>query len=283
MAARELNISSAAVSKRLTNLEKKMECQLLHRTTRAMSPTSEGLLYLEHAQQTLEAFDRIANTLRLNRSAPEGLIRINAPFGFGRQYMAAFVSDFVQKYPQINCQLDLSDRPLNLVSSAFDLGIRFGTLPDSGLHARKVASHQRLVCASPSYLEAHGLPRKPQDLINHNCLVLRQNEDTQNIWRFRKGGQDFSIRVNGNLSSNDGESVLTWALDHHGIAIRAAWDVWPYLEEQSLTQVLPAYELPNADIYAVYPHGQHLPYRVRLFIDYLAERMARRNSGAAQV
>lgn len=211
--------------------------------------------------------------LRQKSDEAEGLIRINAPFGFGRKYIARFVSEFILENPGIDCQLHLSDHPLNLVANSFDVGIRFGSLPDSGLHARKIASHQRVLCAAPSYLEAHGIPLHPRDLASHNCIVLRQNEDTYGNWHFNEGDQVHHVRVRGNLSANDGESVLSWALKGHGIAIRAEWDIHHHIKNGSLVRILEDFHLPNADIYAVYAYSHHLPARIRLFIDYLTEKI----------
>lgn len=272
-AARELDITPAAASKRLSNIEKNVGSQLLSRSTRSMSLTSNGTIYLDYARKVTSTIEEMNSALRQKTDEPEGLIRINAPFGFGRKYVSRFIADFINENPKVDCQLYLSDHPLNLIANSFDLGIRFGSLPDSGLHAKKIASHQRFVCASPSYLEKHGEPEHPRDLSDHNCIVLRQNEDTYGNWKFNKGDQIYPIRVRGNLSSNDGESVLSWTLAGHGIAIRAEWDVYHHIKEGHLKRVLNEYQLPNADIYAVYPYSQHLPARIRLLIDYLSERM----------
>ncbi|MCE8012436.1 LysR family transcriptional regulator [Halomonas daqingensis] len=272
-AARELDITPAAASKRLSSIEKAVGCQLLSRSTRSMSLTHNGRIYLDYARKVTTTIEDMNKLLRQQSDEAEGLIRINAPFGFGRRYVSRFVADFIEENPKVECQLHLSDHPLNLIANSFDIGIRFGTLPDSGLHARKIASHQRFVCASPSYLSAHGEPRHPHELSSHNCIVLRQNEDTYGNWRFSKEDQVCHVRVRGNLSSNDGESVLSWALRGQGIAIRAEWDVYYHLKDGSLRRILDEYELPNADIYAVYPYSQNLPARIRLLIDYFAERM----------
>ncbi|QTF91893.1 LysR family transcriptional regulator [Halomonas sp. BM-2019] len=272
-AARDLDITPAAASKRLSNIEKNVGSQLLSRSTRSMSLTSNGTIYLDYARKVTSTIEEMNSALRQKSDEPEGLIRINAPFGFGRKYVSRFIADFIKENPKVECQLHLSDHPLNLIANSFDLGIRFGSLPDSGLHAKKIASHQRFVCASPSYLETHGVPEHPRELSEHNCIVLRQNEDTYGNWKFNKGDQIYHIRVRGNLSSNDGESVLSWTLGGHGIAIRAEWDVYHHIKEGHLKRVLNEYQLPNADIYAVYPYSQHLPARIRLLIDYLSESM----------
>lgn len=272
-AARDMDVTPAAASKRLANIEKHAGCQLVTRSTRAMSLTSSGRLYLEYAEKVSSTIQEMNDALRKKNDEAEGLIRINAPFGFGRKYVSRFVSEFIQDNPRTECQLQLSDHPLNLVANSFDVGIRFGSLPDSGLHARKIASHQRILCASPTYLENHGEPVTPNDLTRHNCLVLRQNEDTYGNWRFSKEEKVHHVQVRGNMSANDGESVLAWVLGGHGIAIRAEWDVYHHLKSGALKRLLPTFSLPNADIYAVHPYHLNVPKRIRHFVDFLSNKM----------
>ncbi|MFS8149721.1 LysR substrate-binding domain-containing protein [Vreelandella titanicae] len=272
-AAKDFDITPAAASKRLSNIEKNIGCQLISRSTRSMSLTANGKIYLEYARKVTSTLEEMSLALRQKTDEAEGPIRINAPFGFGRKYISKFVSDFIEEHPKIECQLHLSDHPLNLITNSFDIGIRFGSLPDSGLHARKIASHRRFLCGSPSYFATKNEPTTPHELSHHNCIVLRQNDETYGNWHFTKEDQIYHVRVGGNLSSNDGESVLSWALKGHGIAIRAEWDVYHHLKQGTLKKVLSDYQLPNADIYAVYPYKQNIPIRLRMFIDYLAEKM----------
>lgn len=271
--ARDMDVTPAAASKRLANIEKHAGCQLVTRSTRAMSLTPSGRLYLEYAEKVNSTIKEMNDALRKKNDEAEGLIRINAPFGFGRKYVSRFVSEFIKENPRTECQLQLSDHPLNLVANSFDVGIRFGSLPDSGLHARKIASHQRVLCAARAYLEAYGEPQHPTDLTHHNCLVLRQNKDTYGNWTFSEGDKVHHVQVRGNMSANDGESVLAWVLRGHGIAIRAEWDVYHHISTGSLDRILPRFSLPNADIYAVHPYHQHVPTRIRRFIDFLSTRM----------
>lgn len=272
-AGRDLDISSAAVSKRLSGMEKALDCQLVNRNSRSMSLTANGQVCLEYAYSITESFDELATAICKNKDIPEGLIRINAPFGFGRKYIAEFISEFIELHPKVEFKLYLTDHPLSLTANSFDLGVRFGSLPDSGLHARKIASHQRVVCATPAYLNKYGTPRHPSDLKNHSCIMLNQNEEVYGFWRFEKEGQYYNVRVKGGLVTNDGETMLGWALNSHGIAIRAEWDVFHYIEKGILVRIMEDYSLPNADIYALYPSAKSLPVRIRYFIDYLTEKM----------
>lgn len=269
-AARELDITPPAVTKRLAQMEQRIGVRLVNRTTRTLSLTSEGELYLEHASRILEAMRDMEEQLRASRDAPQGLLRVNATLGFGRTTIAPLVSKFAGHYPHVEVQLQLTDRPINLVEEAFDLGIRFGELPDIRLSARRIMSNKRFLCAAPSYLKKHGEPTTPDELASHNCIVHRQNDDAHGIWRLQKGRRTDTVKVGGTLSSNDGDVVLNWALEGHGILVRSEWDVARYLQSGRLRIVLPDYALAPADLFVFYPSRRNLPAKVRAFIDFLA-------------
>lgn len=276
--ARELNLTPPAVSKRLAQIEQRLGVRLLNRSTRRVSLTDEGVLYLEHARRILADIQEMESSLSRRRGAPKGLLRMNATLGFGRTVIAPMVSAFVRRYAEVEVQLQLTDAPMDLVASGFDLGVRFGALPDSSLAARKLMSNRRLLCASPAYLAAHGAPATPGDLGAHACILHRQNDDAWGMWRLTRGRQAETVKVRGTLSSNDGDVVLGWALDGHGILIRSEWDLLKYLESGRLQAVLPDWTLPPADLYAVYPARRHLPARVRAMIEFLASQFADRHA-----
>ncbi|MCW5603840.1 MAG: LysR family transcriptional regulator, partial [Burkholderiales bacterium] len=194
--------------------------------------------------------------------------------GFGRAYVTPVVSEFLKKYPEVEVQLQLTDHPLNLSEEGFDLGIRFGELPDTRLIARKIASNRRVLTAAPSYLKKFGLPRVPADLCRHSCIILRQDNAAYGTWRFTNGRKNanIAVKVRGRLSTNDGEVALAWALDGHGILVRSAWDVAKYVRGGQLRHVLKDFNLPPADVYAVYPQRHNLSAKVRAFIDLLTAR-----------
>lgn len=268
-AARELNLTPPAVSKRLAQIEQRLGVRLLNRSTRRVSLTDEGELYLEHARRILADIEDMEASLGNRRAAPKGLLRVNATLGFGRTTIAPIVSVFARQHPEVEVQLQLTDAPIDLVATGFDLAIRFGELPDSRLSARKLMSNRRFLCASPAYLDAHGAPQTPAELARHACILHRQNDDAYGIWRLARGRHVETVKVRGTLSSNDGDVVLGWALDGHGILIRSEWDLAKYLESGRLRAVLPDYTLPTADLYAVYPARRNQPARVRAFIDFL--------------
>lgn len=159
-----------------------------------------------------------------------------------------------------------------MTTHGFDLGIRFGSLPDAAFHARKIASNRRLLCASPLYLDKHGTPEKLADLHQHNCIFIRQNESPYGVWSFTHGGHTDNIKVHGALGCNDGEVALNWALEGYGILLRAEWDIARYVRSGRLRLVLEDQTPTRADVYAVYPQQLHLSARVRSLIDFLIER-----------
>ncbi|NYE24877.1 LysR family transcriptional regulator [Pigmentiphaga litoralis] len=274
VAARELDITLSAVSKRLSRIEQGLGVRLLNRTTRRLSLTEEGSIFLDRARQILADIEEMELYFQRTRVKPSGLLRINAPMGFGRQYIAPVVSAFAKLHRDIDVQLALTDRPVGLNDDDFDIAIRFGELPDARVIARKIAPNRRLLCASPAYLNLRGRPETPQDLLDHQCIVLRQNDSGFGVWRLSKEGETHSIKVNGALSSNDGEVTLTWGLDGHGILMRAEWDIARYFRSGRLEHVLVDYELPPADIFAVYSEQNHTSPRIQAFVDFLASRFS---------
>jgi DNA-binding transcriptional LysR family regulator len=270
-AARALDITPPAASKRLAQMEARLGLQLVHRTTRSISLTSEGETYLRHATRILAEIREMEDEVSSGRSAPQGLLRVNATLGFGRTTIAPLISQFVKRYPDVEVQVEVTDRPVDLVETGFDLAIRFGTLPDRRLNARRILSNRRFLCASPKYLERYGTPRTLADLAAHRCIIHRQNDDAYGIWRFVRKDHSEVVKVHGSLSSNDGDIVLGWALDGHGILIRSEWDAAKYLESGRLRIVLPEFELPRADLFVYYASRANLPVRTRAFIDFLVE------------
>src|SRR6185295_1224200 len=220
-AARELGITTSAVSKHLAQMEERLGMPLVVRTTRRMSLTPEGELYLEHARRILGEIADMGELLGLSKATPKGLLRVNATLGFGRMHVAPVISRFVRKHPQVEVQLQLSVQPPPLTEDAWDVCIRFGEPPDTRVIARHSAANRRLLCAAPAYLAKHGTPKTPQDLARHNCIGIRQGEEAYGVWRLSRGrgrpAQAESVKTRGSLTTNDGEIAVSWALDGHGI------------------------------------------------------------------
>ena len=273
-AARELGITTPAVSKRLALMETRVGVSLVNRTTRRMSLTPEGELYLEHARRILGDIDDMEQLLGVSKATPKGLLRVNATLGFGRSHVAPLISRFVRAHPQVEVQLQLSVNPPPLTDDSFDVCIRFGPPPDARVIARHIAPNRRLLCASPAYLARHGVPKVPNDLTRHNCIGIRQGEEAYGVWRLSSGrGKNASVeavKTRGTLTTNDGEIAVSWALDGHGIVMRAEWDVERHLKNGKLVQVLPQHHTPDADIHAVYPQRHQRAARVRAFVDFVA-------------
>ena len=273
-AARALDITPPAATMRLASMEKRIGARLLNRSTRKISLTPEGELYLQQASRLIEELRELDEIVSGNRRDPRGLLRVNVPLGFGRTVIAPLVSIFTAQFPDVEVQLEVTDRPIDLIAQGFDLAIRFGELPDNRLNARRIMSNRRFICASPTYLEKYGTPKTIANLTKHRCIVHRQNDDAYGVWKFLIDGRSEIVKVHRALSSNDGDIVQGWALDGQGIVIRSEWDVAKYLESGRLRQILPEFALPSADLYAYYPSKQNLPARVRAFINFLVEKFA---------
>ncbi len=268
-AARDQGISTPAVSKRLAQLEARLGVQLLHRTTRRMGLTPEGKVYLAQARRILADIEEMEQLVSSSAGAPKGLLRVNATLGFGRSQIAPLISDFVKRYPEVQVQLQLTVNPPPLSEDAFDVCIRFGEPPDARVIARRIASNRRLICAAPAYLERHGTPQVPADLMQHNCIGIRQGDEAYGVWRLTSAGRTETVKVRGTLSTNDGEIAVNWALAGHGILVRAQWDIAKYLRSGRLRQVLENWQTPPADVHAVYPQRLQSATRVRAFVDFM--------------
>lgn len=285
-AARNLGVSTPAVSKRLSLMEQRLRMPLVNRTTRRMSLTPEGEVFLEHARRILGELDDLDQLLAKGRGSPKGLLRVNATLGFGRMHVAPVISRYSRLCPDVEVQLQLSADPPPLTDDAFDVCVRFGEPPDARVIAKRLAPNRRLLCASPKYLAQRGMPVVPSDLARHDCIGIRQGSDAYGVWRLSsgKGRREHTeaIKVRGALTTNDGEIAVRWALDGHGIVMRAEWDVERYLASGRLVQVLPQYRTPSADIYAVYAQRHQLSSRIRVFVDCLSDAFARLGPGSVK-
>lgn len=270
-AARELGVTPPSISKRLAQLEKRLGVRLVNRTTRRVSLTAEGEIYLSSGSRILDDLVELEHRVTSSRAEPSGLLRVNASFGFGRAHIAPAISRFSTRFPAMKIQLQLTDRPVNLQEEGFDLGIRFGDVPDARINARMLLKNRRMVCASPAYLKRHDAPVTPHDLTRHACLVLRENESAYGTWHFSRGKKSETVKVDGPLSSNDGSAVLQWTLDGHGIAMRSEWEIAPYVQRGELAPVLTDWALPNADIHAVYLERHRLSAKLRTFVEFLSD------------
>jgi DNA-binding transcriptional LysR family regulator len=270
-AARSLGLSVAVASQRLKRLERALGVRLLHRTTRRLHPTPEGIALAEHGRELVEDLEALTSGLRRSATEVSGTLRVTTSASFGRLYVSPLLPEFLLAHPRLRVSIDLSDQTLDLVSAGFDLAIRIGALADSALVARKLAINRRVLCAAPDYLRRHGTPRTPEDLAGHECILLSGSQGRQDTWRMRdRLGRDTVVHVQGRLESNFGEVIRDAAVAGLGIALHSTWHVCEDLHAGRLRQVLPDCAIDDNGIYAVMPQRRMVPPRVRAFTEFLA-------------
>lgn len=270
-AGRTLGLSKSAVSKQVARLEARLGSRLLQRTTRRIALTEAGAVFLEGCQRVLaEAAAAEAAVTHLAGSV-RGLLRVNAPMSFGLRYLSTLMARFMTLHPELQVDLSLNDRRVDLVEEGFDVGVRIGLLPDSSLVARQLAPIRRSLCASPDYLVRHGWPETPEALRGHACL-LYSYLDTPRVWRFRGADGVRRIAIRGPLESNNGEVLAEAAVAGIGIACLPTFIVCDALADGRLVELLTDWtDDREPALYAVYPERRHLAPKVRAFVDFLAE------------
>jgi len=271
-AARRMDVTPSAVSQHLRQLERRLGLHLVHRSTRSFSLTDEGELFYAGALDLLAQFDALAERLRTRSGQVAGKLNVCGPLGFGRHYLAPALADFHTLHPGLSVSLALSDEVPASDAQQFDLVVHIGHLPDSRMVAHPIAPNARFLCASPEYLARRPAPSGPQELAQHDCLVLRENQEDVTLWRLRRHRKEVSVRVPSALCSNDGEVVKCWALAGKGIMLRSEWDVADHLRDGRLVRVLTDWKLPDADVVALVDHRAGMSARVRLFLAFLQQR-----------
>jgi DNA-binding transcriptional LysR family regulator len=274
-AARELRLSRSAVSKYVIELERELGAQLLVRTTRSASPTENGQAYYERCIAILADLEEADRAVASLQSEPRGLLRVNAPMSFGTLHLGRAVADFMEKYPELQIQLVLSDQQIDPVQEGFDVTLRIADLPSSSLIARKIAPAARVVCAAPSYLARRGLPKHPSELRDHDCITYGYLA-TGNQWKLTGPDGDHWIQIPWTLCSNNGEVLRDAVVKGRGIALLPTFIVGADLQEGGLRSILTDYRAPEISVYAIYPQTRHLSVKVRVFIDFLIERFGGR-------
>ncbi|QJD99410.1 LysR family transcriptional regulator [Massilia forsythiae] len=272
--ALELGVSNAFVSKRIAMLEETLGVRLLHRTTRTLALTDHGTVVHQWAQRIREDVDQLGEAISQKGSAPRGLLRLCTSSGFGRNRIAPAMSALIRQYPQLEVQLELLDRPVDLIAEGFHLDIRVGQAQEPHLIARRIAANQRVLCGAPDYLARHGAPAQLADLARHQCIVIRERDQDVGRWKLRGPAGEETVRVKGPLSTNNGELVHQWGIDGHGIILRSIWDVGHSLADGSLVRVLPAYH-QQADVWAIYPARLGTMANVRVCVGFLESWLAR--------
>lgn len=272
-AARSLDLSVAVASQRLKRLERGLGVRLLHRTTRQLRPTPEGIALAEQGRSLVEELDVLTSSLRSNAKSIAGTLRVTIPASFGRQYISPLLPEFMTRHPRLRLHIDLSDQMRDLVGEGFDLAIRIGTLKDSELVATRLTSNRRVLCASPAYLRRQGTPKTPEDLAKHECLLMAVSRESADVWHLRgPDGKNIDVRVQSRLKSNLGEVIRDAAIGGLGISLHSTWHVCEDLRAGRLKLVLPEHQLPESGIYAVMPQRRMVMPRVRAFVDFLSQQ-----------
>lgn len=268
-AARSLSMTPSAVSRRLAAVEARLGVELVLRNTRGMRLTPQGERYLEAAETILRETERLEADIA---SRPLGRLRICASFGFGRTYIAPVVADFATANPDVRVDLTLTDRPVSIIEEGFDVGIHLGPPHDSRLRARKLLENDRILCASPRYLETYGRPAHPSDLARHRLIEIAEDENTVGRWTLthRKTKKVANLASVPVLRSNSGSAALDWCLAGLGIVLRSRWDVRSHLAGGRLEEILPDWHMP-ADVYAYFA-AKKPSAQLRAFLDALASR-----------
>jgi DNA-binding transcriptional LysR family regulator len=274
LAADDLALSRAVVSKYLSRLEDRLGARLLHRTTRRLSLTEAGAALFEASRGALERIEEAEAAVARFQAKPRGRLRVSAPMSFGILHLGPAMADFSRAYPEVTLDVRLDDRYVNLVEDGFDLAVRIGELTDSSLVARKLAHTRTVACASPAYLARHGEPETPEDLAAHDCLIYSYLAD---VWRFTApDGREIPVAVKGSLRINNGIVLAEAAVAGHGILVTPTFYVAPLLRDGRLRQILARYKAKELGIHAVYPQRGHVPPKVRAFVDFLAQRFGRK-------
>jgi DNA-binding transcriptional LysR family regulator len=278
-----LHLAPSSITRSINKLEAELDVRLFKRSTRALVLTEEGHQFYQRAGHLLDEADGLVSSMQGSRSEPEGRLRISAFEGFGRAFISPLLPEFLSRYPKVTIELELDNQIVDLNSENIDLGIRIGLPSDSNLNARLLLANKTILCASPSYLKKHGIPTIPEDLSEHNCLTL--NRDRQRTyWHFRntnshKQSEYKKIIVDGNITSKGGTPLVEAAVNHGGIVLISSWMVKDLIKEGKLVSCLPdwqgsLFEESSGVIYAVYQGNKYLKPSLRVFIDFMVEKLA---------
>ena len=267
-AAKALGISTAQVSRQISALEKRLKIKLLYRTTRKVSLTEEGRVFYQHCRSVLDGLNAAEQAVSNLQSKPQGRIKLTAPVTYGEQQLLPLINDFMMQYREIEVTAFLSNQQIDLVEGGYDLAIRIGKLRDSTMMAKKLSLRTNFVCATPAYLNQYGVPRTLDDLSQHNCLL-----GTRDYWHFVEKGIEKNLRVSGSIQYNSGYSLVDAALKGLGIVQLPDYYVQKHLASGALVSLLDDYREPKESIWALYPHNRQLSPKIRLLVDYLAERL----------
>jgi DNA-binding transcriptional LysR family regulator len=273
-AARHFDMSPAMVSKHIHTLEERLGVRLLNRTTRRVSATEVGQNYYERCLRILNDLEDAELAAGDLQAAPRGLLRVTTSVSFGSRQLAPAVADYLLAYPDVSIELNLHDNYVDLLEERIDVAIRLGQLSDSSLIARKLSAVEMVLCASPGYLETHGTPQRPRDLVKHSCLIYTYA--APRTWTFvDRDGKPEVVRLSGRLLANSGDALLALLLQDAGVMLAPDYLVGDDVRAGRLIRLLAGYTTQDIPVHAVYPHSRFLSAKTRTFIDFLASRFAR--------
>jgi len=275
-AAQALNLSKAAVSRHVVDLENRLGIRLLHRTTRRVSLTSEGQVFFARSKELLAELNDAEQEVTAQQEAVSGLLRVNAPFTFGILHLAPLWGLLRQQHPKLAVEVTLADRQVDLVEEGYDLAIRIAAMDSSTLVSRQLATSRMTLCASPEYLDLNGVPHHPADLTQHQVIAYSYLR-TRDEWRFEGPDGAVSVRTRPWMHTNNGETCRTVALAHQGVILQPRFLIGADLREGRLVELMPQYQATPLGIHAVYPTRKHVPAKVRVMIRFLTERLSMRS------
>lgn len=276
-AGRDMRISPAVASNRISELEKHLGVRLFNRTTRQLTPTEHGRVFYGGAKKVLEAVSGAEAAVAALSSHPRGTIRVTAPLGLGRRIIASGIPEFRDLCPEIEVRLRLSDHDVDILKEGIDVALVLGTLEDSSLRLRTILDIERVLVAAPSYLERHGEPHTPDDLggRRHDCLLLRYPGSREHCWHLTTAEGVRKFDIEGPFDSDDGDVLTGWAIAGRGIVCKPRFDVEPFIRDGRLKVILPEFPPAPIKLAAVYPHREYFDPKIRLFLDFMAERCQR--------
>lgn len=273
-AAEVLGSSKAAVSRYVADLEARLGVRLMQRTTRRLTLTTEGHLFLERCRDALGQIEDAENEVQMASTVPRGLVRVNAPVIFGNLHLAPLWGEFLGRYPQVELDITLADRMVDLVEEGYDLAVRIGRLPSSTLISRQVATDRSVLCAAPAYLASHGEPADLADLERHHTIGYTYLS-TGDRWVFEsEQGEEASARVRPRLRANSGDTCRAAALAGQGIIMQPTFLVGEDLRAGRLVRILPQWRALEFGIHLVYPSRRFLPPKMRVLVGFLAEKLS---------
>ncbi len=268
-AASAVHMSATMVGNHLQALEERLGMRLINRTTRRQSLTDFGQTYLEQCREVLRLVAEADADALANHSLPRGRLRVTAPTSFGAEVLMPAIGDYCARYPDVDLDITLCDRTVDLIEEGFEAAIRIGKLPDSGLLFRNLRPYSMMICASPEYLKLHGVPSKPDELSQHQCIAF--STSSGQAWSLTSAAGTVRIAVQGRIQVNNGQALRVAALRGLGIIMQPAALLAQDVAEGRLVQLLPEYELPSRPMQIVFLRNQHMSLKLRSFIDFVVE------------